>query len=117
MCTVTIEYSENRKAIDLLLSAIRELGAVVTITEENEPRYNPAFCVQPLYYMLSFLAAQYGREKKNRSFIDKIFASIYSLFDSDEALFDEILKMEKYRKTDLPGYEVECGADLFKYCK
>lgn len=83
----------------------------------DKPRYNPAFCVQPLYYMLSFLAAQYGREKKNRSFIDKIFASIYSLFDSDEALFDEILKMEKYRKTDLPGYEVECGADLFKYCK
>ncbi len=41
MCTVTIEYSENRKAIDLLLSAIRELGAVVTITDENEPRYNP----------------------------------------------------------------------------
>lgn len=83
----------------------------------ERPRYNPAFCVQPLYYMLSFLAAQYGREKKNRSFIDKVFASIYSLFDSDEALFDEILKMEKYRKTDLPGYEVECGAGLFKYCK
>lgn len=83
----------------------------------DKPRYNPAFCVQPLYYMLSFLAAQYGREKNDRSFIDKIFASIYSLFDSDEVLFDEILKMEKYRKTDLPGYEVECGADLFKYCK
>ena len=83
----------------------------------DKPRYNPAFCVQPLYYMLSFLAAQYGREKKNRNFIDKIFASIYNLFDSDEALFDEILKMEKYRKTDLPGYKVKCGADLFKYCK
>lgn len=83
----------------------------------NQPKYNPSFCVQPLYYMLSFLAAQYGREKKNRKFIDKVFAAIYNLFDSDEALFDEILKMEKYRKTDLPGYEVECGADLFKYCK
>lgn len=81
------------------------------------PKYNPAFCVQPLYYMLSFLAAQYGREKKNRSFIDKLFASIYDLFDSDQALFDEILRMEKNRKTDLPGYKVECGAELFKYCK
>lgn len=83
----------------------------------SKPRYSPAFCVQPLYYLLSFLAAQYGREKKNRSILDKIFTSIYSLFDNDQALFDEILKMEKNRKTDLPGYEVECGADLFKFCK
>jgi len=83
----------------------------------DNPRYNPAFCVQPLYYMLSFLAAQYERRKKDRSIIDKVFASIYSLFDSDEALFNEILQMEKYRKTELPGYKVECGANLFKYCK
>ena len=81
------------------------------------PKYNPAFCIQPLYYMLSFLSAQYSREKKNRNFIDRVFSSIYSLFESDEALFDEILRMEKNRRTDLPGYAVECGADLFKYCK
>ncbi len=83
----------------------------------DNPKYNPAFCVQPLYYMLSFLAAQYKREKSNRGLFDKVFSAIYNLFDSDEALFDEILKMEKNRKTDLPGYEVECGADLFKFCK
>lgn len=83
----------------------------------DNPKYSPAFCVQPLYYMLSFLAAQYEREKGNRNFIDKVFTSIYNLFDSDEALFDEILKMEKNRRTDLPGYKVECGADMFKYCK
>lgn len=83
----------------------------------GNPKYNPAFCIQPLYYMLSFLSAQYSREKKNRSFIDRVFSSIYSLFESDEALFDEILRMEKNRRTDLPGYTIECGADLFKYCK
>lgn len=83
----------------------------------ESPTYNPAFCVQPLYYMLSFLAAKYGREKQNRSFIDKLFTAIYDLFDSDEELFDEILKMEKNRKTTLMGYNVECGADWFKYCK
>ena len=83
----------------------------------SSPKYNPVFCVQPLYFMLSFLSAQYSREKKNRKFIDRVFSSIYSLFESDEELFDEILRMEKNRRTDLPGYEVECGADLFKYCK
>lgn len=81
----------------------------------DNPKYNPAYCVQPLYYTLSFLASQYGRAKRNRKIIDKIFASLYSLFDSDERLFDEILKMEKYRKTDLPGYKVECGSNLFKF--
>lgn len=84
---------------------------------KENPKYNPVFCVQPLYYMLSFLAAQYGREKKNRGFLDKLFTVIYDLFDDDEDLFDEILRMEKYRKTDIPGYRVECGSDLFKYCK
>ena len=83
----------------------------------DSPTYSPAFCVQPLYYMLSFLAAKYGREKQNRGFIDKLFTTIYDLFDSDEELFDEILKMEKNRKTTLMGYNVECGADWFKYCK
>lgn len=90
--------------------------AIYRFRGEN-PKYNPAFCVQPLYYMLSFLSTQYSREKKNRNFIDRVFASIYSLFESDEALFDEILRMEKNRRDDLPGYAVECGADLFKYCK
>ena len=90
---------------------------VVYRFREDKPKYNPVFCVQPLYYMLSFLAAQYGREKKNRSILDKFFTTIYDLFDSDEDLFDEILRMEKNRKTTLAGYNVECGADLFKYCK
>lgn len=84
---------------------------------ESNPNYNPVFCVQPLYYMLSFLSAQYSREKNRRNFLDKLFTAIYDLFDSDEELFDEILRMEKNRKTDLPGYSVLCGADLFKYCK
>ena len=83
----------------------------------EDPKYNPAFCIQPLYYMLSFLSVQYSREKKKRNFIDRVFSSIYNLFESDEAFFDEILRMEKNRRTDLPGYAVECGADLFKYCK
>lgn len=84
---------------------------------EKNPKYTPMFCVQPLYYMLSFLASQYEKEKQNRSIFDKIFTAIYDLFDSDEELFDEILKMEKNRKTDLAGYKVLCGAGLFKYCK
>ncbi len=41
MCTVTIEYSKNKKEIDTLLSIMRKLGAIVTISKEDEPKYNP----------------------------------------------------------------------------
>ena len=43
MCTVTIEYNRNRKAIDLLLSAIEELGAKVVTTKDEDPHYSPEF--------------------------------------------------------------------------
>lgn len=90
---------------------------VVYRFKSSSPHYKPAFCVQPLYYMLSFLASKYGRDKNKRGVIDRIFSSIYNLFDSDEPLFDEILKMEKYRKVNLPGYKIVCGSELFHYCK
>lgn len=78
------------------------------------PKYRPLFCVQPLYYLLSFLVAQYKRNKKSADFFSRMLAS---LFDNDEALLDEIYNMEKNRRTDLPGYEMLCGSTLFQYSK
>lgn len=104
----------------------RDNGGEIAINEFGTPRqvnyrfvgekakYNPAFCVQPLYYLLSFIAAQY---KRNRSNLDLMTRLIGSIFDTDEELLDEILVMEKNRRTGLPGYDVVCGSDLFSYCK
>lgn len=80
----------------------------------DSPKYRPAFCVQPLYYLMSFLAAQYKRNRKRGDFFGKLLGS---LFDNDDQLLDEILAMEKNRHTDLPGYDVVCGSDLFTYSK
>lgn len=80
----------------------------------DKAKYNPAFCVQPLYYLLSFLAAQYKRNRKASDFLTRLLGS---LFDNDEELLTEILAMEKNRRTGLPGYEVVCGSDLFTYSK
>lgn len=80
----------------------------------NNPKFRPLFCVQPLYYLLSFLVAQYKRNKKSANIINKMLAS---LFDNDEALLDEIYNMEKNRRIDLPGYEILCGSNLFQYSK
>ena len=41
MCTATISYERNRKEIDLLLSIIKKLGAVVSIEDTDDIEYSP----------------------------------------------------------------------------
>lgn len=41
MCTATITYTKNGREIDLLLSVIKKLGAVVSIDKSDEYEYNP----------------------------------------------------------------------------
>lgn len=62
MCTVTIEYSKNKKEIDALLSIMRKLGAIVTISKEEEPKYNPEIVAK----------AERGREAYKRGECVKI---------------------------------------------
>lgn len=83
----------------------------------DNPKYSPKFCSQPLYAAISFLAAQYTRWNKRATFIDKLIRSIWKVFQSDEQLFSEVLKMEKNRISDQPslGYKVLCGGELFHY--
>ena len=83
----------------------------------ENPKYSPLFCSQPLYATLSFLAAQYTREKNRASFLRKWLSGIWSIFRKDDQLFQEVLKMEKNRITDQPelGYKVLCGGELFHY--
>ena len=41
MCTATITYTKNRREIDLLLSVIKKLGAIVSIDNTDDDEYNP----------------------------------------------------------------------------
>jgi hypothetical protein len=41
MCTATITYTKNRREIDLLLSVIKKLGAIVSIDNSDDYEYNP----------------------------------------------------------------------------
>lgn len=77
--------------------------------------YSPSFCVQPLYYLLSFVVTQYERNKGKGGFLNKLRSLIFQLFENDKELFNEILKMEQNRRSDLPGYQMICGANKFHY--
>ena len=80
---------------------------------EDNPAYSPAFCAQPLYYVLSFAAAQYQKNKRNLRGLNKILSSLYQLFENDKDLYKEILKMNKFRLVDKPelGYKLICGEE------
>lgn len=41
MCTATITYTKNRREIDLLLSVMQKLGAIVSIDNSDGYEYNP----------------------------------------------------------------------------
>lgn len=82
---------------------------------ETDPTYRPVFCTQPIYYLLSFVSAQYQNSKRNSNILKKFFQSIFNLFDNDPELYEEVLKLEKYRKSDFPGYKIVCGENMFYY--
>ena len=79
-------------------------------------KYSPLFCSQPLYTLLSFVSAQYKRMKRE-GILDRLKNWIWNMFNRNEALFDEIIKMEKTRITQNVqfGYKILCGAHLFHY--
>ena len=91
----------------------------VSYKYSNPAEYRPLLCAQPLYALLSFVIAQYNRSKNRASFLDKLKDILFSFFEKNEPLYDEILKLEKFRQTDNPelGYKVICGGDLFYYEK
>ena len=41
MCTATISYDKNRREINLLLSIIKKLGAVVSVDDTDDVEYDP----------------------------------------------------------------------------
>ena len=41
MCTATISYDRNRREINLLLSIIEKLGAVVSVDDTDDVEYDP----------------------------------------------------------------------------
>lgn len=84
----------------------------------NDEKYSPLFCSQPLYSLLLFIAAQYKRESSRMGLIETLRNILWRVFNSDEKLFEEILKMNRNRISENTklGYKTICGGELFD-CK
>ena len=83
-----------------------------TFVKDN-PQFAPMFCIQPLYYMMSFIAQQYKEHREDVGLIGSILQRIYDIIDKNEELFEEFVALSKYRMTDNFGYSILSGNNLF----
>lgn len=73
----------------------------------ESPEYQPMFCVQPLYYLLTYVANFYEWSKAQpKGFFDKLKDSMTSFLKDDEDFLHEIKKLSMKAVIDSHGYEI-----------
>lgn len=73
----------------------------------NDPQYMPMFCVQPLYYLLTYVANFYEWSKAQpKGFLDKLKNSLSSFLMDDDDFLHEIKRLSSKMKVDDFGYKI-----------
>ncbi len=71
------------------------------------PEYTPMFCVQPLYYLLTYVANYYEWSKgQPKGFIDKLKDSVTSFLKDDDEFLHEIKILSSKMIIDQFGYRI-----------
>lgn len=90
------------------------MGVVSGITKLSKFRfygenleYRPIFCVQPLYYLLTYVANYYAwSESHPKNFFEKMKSSLVSSLKNNDEFFFEIKKMSRNIIADKMGYSI-----------
>lgn len=73
----------------------------------EQPEYQPMFCVQPLYYLLTYVANYYEWSKGyKKTFIEKLKDSLTSFLKDDDDFLHEIKKLSSKAIIDRLGYKI-----------
>ena len=73
----------------------------------SKPEYKPMFCVQPLYYLLTYVANFYEWSKAQpKSFVDRLKDSMASFLKDDSDFLHEIKKLSMKAMVDKNGYAI-----------
>lgn len=122
-----IKLFENTVNVAMVIAPILTMGGVeferfelkdgkpiakYTFIKDN-PQFLPMFCIQPMYYMMSFIAQQYKSYRGDVNLIGSILQRIYDVIDKNEELFEEFVALSKYRIKGNHGYSVLSGENLF----
>lgn len=78
------------------------------------PMYIPAFCVQPLYYLIAFALSQYKSNKDRGGVIGSIFTGISGLFSSDLVFYEACQSFANNIKTRGNGFRLINNPNFFK---
>lgn len=78
------------------------------------PMYIPAFCVQPLYYLIAFAVSQYKNNKGKGGVIGSIFSGIGGLFSSDLVFYEACQSFANNIKTEGNGFRLINNPGFFK---
>ena len=76
------------------------------------PKLKPLYCVQPLYYILSYVTAQYADNQTKGNVFKRFVSNLFNLFSSDVDLYTEMKTLGRFKLTDKQGYEVLCGEEM-----
>lgn len=95
------KFVDNKNSLSSLskLSSYRFFG--------SNPEYQPMFCVQPLYYLLTYVANYYEWSKAQpKGILDKLKDSLASFLKDDDEFLHEIKILSSKIKLDDFGYRI-----------
>lgn len=81
----------------------------------NPPKYAPVFCVQPLYYVMGYLANYYEWSKAQpKGFFGRLSDSLASVLKNDDEFFHQIKQMSLKANVDKNGYRIILTNNILK---
>lgn len=122
LCAITpiltvggIEFDRFINSADVLGTKSSDTMAVTSVFKyRKDGEYKPLYCVQPIYYLLSFVAAQYQREKKRKNILQRMVSGVYEMFENEQEFIEEVLKLNRFVKRSEDGYQIFMGKELLK---
>lgn len=81
---------------------------------EANPKYEPLFCSQPIYYLLSYIAARYDYMKRRGNILDMMKNLVMSYLTKDNRFLTQIQQMRSSIITDALGFELYTSNSIFK---
>lgn len=76
------------------------------------PKLRPMYCVQPLYYILSYVTNQYADNQSKGNVFKRFVSNLFNLFSSDVDLYNEMKNIGNFKLRDKEGYEIICGENM-----
>lgn len=98
------------------LSELSKISSFRFYDDNGPATYMPMFCVQPLYYVLTYVARYYDWNKTHNSvgFLNRLRSTLFSYLNKDAKFLDQIRLLSNKVITDGNGYKIVCDNTVFK---